>query len=214
MKVQCSFQEGSTNILIFTLDEEPWKKGHKAIFGYPFSFPSHCRTIQELEVCFNETEQKRALYYALKRLSVRGYSIAQMQKLLKQKLVSNEGIEHVIEECLRIGYLNDQAWMESIIRMQRARFKGPEAIRRKLRLSGIPEEQINQALASFKTNENQQQQILDLLGKKYKSRDLKNKRERDKVIAALMRRGFDWEAIRQVCFSRNDFSNDSVNEID
>jgi regulatory protein len=194
MKVACRLRENSRDILEIFLDNELWKQAHKSIIGLRPSLP-HEVSLADLEEAFTALERKGALCHAMKKLAMKSYSTFEMRRILEEKLVSSEMVEQVIEDCIQRGYLNDGLWLESFVSNQTARRKGPGAIRQKLRLKGVPLDQIEGILSSMQTKEGQQEQITYLLKTRYKSRRLKEKKERDKVIASLMRRGFDLNEI-------------------
>ena len=68
--------------------------------------------------------------YALRLLSMRNYHSAVLRRKLEQKGFSDESSERVINDCKRMGFLNDD---EAILREFRRGY-GPRYIEFKLRL--------------------------------------------------------------------------------
>lgn len=134
-------------------------------------------------------KEKNAKSTALWLLSIKNRSLLELRKKLSLKGFSIEEVDEAIEACQRMGYLSDES--EAKRRTERLARKGygPQMIRLKLRQAGldIPKE----------VNIDQVAQIKELL----KKTTWKRKTESQK-IAALQRRGFSGEAIREViCIS-------------
>ena len=144
-------------------------------------------------MCIRDSSGARR--YALMRLSMKSHSIYELRDQLEQKGMSAGIIEQVIEEFIKQGYLNDQEWVDAFIRGQQSRHTGPRSIQRKLRQKGISEDQIREALLRAGLKENQGCQIKKLLTARYKSKDLNDLKQKQKVIAALIRKGFDLDEI-------------------
>jgi regulatory protein len=139
-----------------------------------------------------DDEYKRARQYALKRLAAQSYHSALLGKLLMRKEFPPEIISRVIQECRRAGFLNDTLWVENFIKSRQNRY-GLPLILAQLRSKGISIEELPQE----HDKDTELTAIHKLLKSRYRTRDLKNYQERQKVIAALMRKGFGWEAIRE-----------------
>ena len=127
--------------------------------------------------------------YVYNKLARRSYPSSELRHLLCEQAAANDLIERVIDECQSHGYINDEEWTERFIASQARRGKGPHVIKQKLRAKGV--EVKTEGIASDQTA-----QIQELLTTKYRTRDLQNPKERQKVAASLVRRGFDFEAIR------------------
>lgn len=133
--------------------------------------------------------------YALKRLASQSLLSDSLARSLKERLVSKSAIDAVIDELKSLGWLNDTLWTESFVRVQTSKKVGPRAIAQKLASKGVRGERLEAAMGEALGDEEQKQQILSLLKGKYKSRNLRDFKERQKVVAALIRRGFDLSLI-------------------
>lgn len=129
--------------------------------------------------------------YAMRRLAAQHLLSDALARSLKERFVSSLAIEAVISALTDLGGLNDQAWTESFVRVQSSRKVGPRAIAQKLAAKGVRGERLREALGEVLDEEGQKEQILQLLQGRFKARDLCDPRERQKVIAALVRRGFE-----------------------
>ncbi len=141
------------------------------------------------------TQAKR---YALKRLSERALYSGELSKCLKERLVASQTIEQVIQGCRELGLLNDDEWIEAFIRGHLRRRHSLRTIAWKLQAKGVPAATAKRVTQAHNDTSNDKESIQHLLTTRYRSRDLTNRRERDKVIASLMRKGFSFDAIRDV----------------
>jgi regulatory protein len=180
MTLTCGLKAGSKQILIVSLNGEPYAEAHTAIFGKNPKFKS----VEE----FREEEYRGAKRYALKRLSMQAMLSTALSDALRERLVSESVIEKVISECLESGYIDDKEWVDAFVRGQKRKRVGPEMIRMKLVQKGVDpslmEEEVDESA-----------QIRDLLESRFRNRNLRDYKEKQKVIAALMRKGYHLGAI-------------------
>lgn len=134
---------------------------------------------------------EKAWSYALWRLSRQSYLTRNLDKLLERKGAEPEVRKAVIEKLTRLKYLDDEAWAASFVRIKQSQAQGPKKIALLLRSKGLtPPENLGEV--------DQAEQIKHLLKTRYSKRNLADGKERQKVIAALLRRGFSWDAIQGV----------------
>lgn len=134
---------------------------------------------------------EKAWSYALWRLSRQSYLTRNLDKLLERKGAEADVRKAVIEKLTRLKYLDDEAWAASFIRIKQSQAQGPKKIALLLRSKGLkPPENLGEV--------DQEEQIKHLLKTRYSRRDLSDVKERQKVIAALFRRGFSWESIQTI----------------
>lgn len=158
----------------------------------------------------NSGEFQKAWNYALRRLASKSYHSTRLSKLMGQNGFPHECIERVLDRCRAQGLIQDQEWVENSIRSQQKRLKGPRMIRQSLRFKGISQEEID---SSFKQEEPvegeegerdggvSQVELIQALLKKKRVDASKIKTDpklRQRVIALLVRRGFEFEAISEV----------------
>lgn len=176
-------------------DGEPWRDVHMSIFGRRPSLPQGCQTQTQFEEEFRTLECLLAKRYALKRLSTQAMLSTRLSRSLKERLVSENAIEIVIYELRELGLLNDKEWVASFVRVQTSRRVGPRAIAQKLAGKGVRGGNVAEALDGMWDPAEQKKGIRHLLNTRYAKRNLKDPRERQKVIASLARRGFELSEI-------------------
>lgn len=180
-------KEGRREILSLLLDEEPWREIHTSIFGRQPKFASQEQFLTQ--------EPARVKLYITRKLTNRAYTSFELRKLLKEKLVPSSVIDCVLPEFQY--YVDDAAWLENFITSQLHKKSGPKAISMKLKVKGIPEHAYTELLRQLAAPENQQEQIMTLLATRYKKLDLSQYKDKQKAVGALMRRGFDFEVIKE-----------------
>ncbi len=186
MQVSVVPAERQRSVLIILVDEEECRHIHTDIYGNPPPLP-FVPTREALIDTLNQLERQGARKYVFNKLARRSYPSAELEKLLIDRLVSEQTITSILNECKQNGYINDQEWTERFIAGQVRKGHGPHLIQQKLRAKGV---------SAQTPPDDQNQQIQTLLQTKYRNKDLKNPKERQKVTASLARRGFDFEAIR------------------
>lgn len=161
----------------------------------------------------DELEYKKAKRYAYRRLAAQNVCSNDLIRLLSKKLFSKNIIDKIVKELQDLGYINDQAWLESFVRVQQDRKVGPKVMAQKLKLKGFSRDQIADVLHN--QSQNEAPMIQALIQKKYASKNLKEYKEKNKVIAALVRKGFSLDEILRVISSftkRNKRDYNNIND--
>lgn len=180
------------------INEDVWGEIHTSVFGRHPALPKECDSIEEFSQIFGPLEYKMAKLYVIRRLSAQNLPSTVLSKALKDRLISDQTIERVIEGFQRDGYLNDVEWTNGFVQQQLSRKLGPRAIASKLMNKGLPKEQIEDSLQLMGSESQQKDSIVQLLATKYKKRNLADFKEKQKVIASLARRGFNFSLIMEV----------------
>ncbi len=205
MKVEIGLIDKYKNTYPLIIEENVWHTVHLSIFGKSPSFPDASE--EELNNRFELLEYKGAKAFVLRRISQKNYHSQELIAALAKRNVSKDIALRIVSEFLAQGYLNDSGWLTSFVRIMRAQRFGFNAIMLKLRHKGISKEEALAAIEIFQEAEseedNSKSSIEQLLNSRYRSRDLSDRKERDKVIAALMRKGYDLNDIFEVLKSRN-----------
>jgi len=178
---------GQPYILTLTHDNEPWRDVHVFIFGK--------KPALNLET-FSKIEYEKARIYALRKLAQKNYASFELEKSLKKCLVSAVTIQRIITEFVQSGYIDDEAWIAQFVKYLIGRKYGPAVIRQKLLLKGIDRDRADKITAGLNRRD-ALEGVLKLLNSKYKNRNFEDFKEKQKVIAALMRKGFEFELINQ-----------------
>ena len=182
------------DVLHLSVGESFYREIHVSIFG---KHPKIRFCEENAEEQFSAKEFERARYFVFKRLSQRGYSSFELRNQLQERLVSEQGVEQVLAECFRLGYLDDEVWIEQFIREQKLRKTGPKMIAAKLYKKKVPRSFFEPFLENLLTLEEQKEAIDRLLATRFRLRNLDDFKEKNKIFAALQRKGFTVEAIKQ-----------------
>jgi len=183
-----SFKHEPKGVIEVFIDEEHWGKIHASIFG---KFPKfQAASLEEFESAFQEIEYRKAYPFALKQLTLKSMCSYELDKALSKKCVTKETREKILETCMRAGYLNDERFAESYIQSCQRQKLSMKAITFKMRNKGFSDLEVKKALSNSFSTESEKESILRLLETRYKSRDLSQPKVRNKVIGALMRKGF------------------------
>lgn len=184
---------GQSRFILY-LDGEPWRDLHTAIFGRKPQLPEFARSLEEFKEHFAELEYQLAKKYAFKRLARQPMLSVALSRAMKERLISEQVIEKVIQESLSLGFLNDSEWTSSFVRGRSGRY-GPRSIAQKLASKGIRGEELEEALKGEWDREKQKKCVTHLLQTRYGKRNLSVYKEKQKVIASLIRKGFDLSII-------------------
>ena len=139
---------------------------------------------------------ERAHERALRFLSYRPRSRAEVERYLQDKGVPPEDVAQVLERLSRVGLINDEEFARFWV-SNREQFspRSPYALRRELRQKGVPEEIIAQALAEV----DEEKSAYRAAQKRYRRwAGLDYDTFRRKLGDYLVRRGFSYEVVRSV----------------
>ena len=139
-----------------------------------------------------EEDYRRALDAAAKQLSYRALSISQLRDKLLEKGHEEQAADYAIAWLTERGMLNDRIFAESLVRTYTARGCGKMRIRQELTRRGVDRETADEVLEDFSADSGK---LVSLLDKRLKG-DLSDRKEIDKAVAFLQRRGFSWQEIR------------------
>ena len=137
---------------------------------------------------------------ALRLLSTKDRSQAELRKELARRGHGEEAIAATVERCRRWGYLDDGRLAGQIVTESLGRRKlGPARVRRTLRERGIDEATAASALANSRLDEpSLVEQALAALKPKLRSYGrLEPQVARRRMVAFLQRRGFDFATVRK-----------------
>lgn len=145
----------------------------------------------------NEVVLKRAKLRALHLLNDMGRTEAQ----LRQKLRQNNYPEDIIEEAMAyvesFGYVNDNDYARNYIDSRKDK-KSKKELFAKLLQKGIEREVIEIALEECYEEKDAKGAIEEILQKKRYCPESADKKETQKILGYLTRKGFKYEDIRQV----------------
>lgn len=132
----------------------------------------------------------------------------ELRQKLQDRGYSQEEIDEAVSFLMEYGYVNDAAYAERYIR-SRASCKSRRILRMELEKKGVAREVIDQELEEDRIDE--KAQIRRFLGKKgYQPGEDSDPAKKRKIMAALARRGYPYDAIRSVMGELEEDSFDSL----
>ena len=129
---------------------------------------------------------------ALELLSRKPQSRRELTRKLNEWGAGPEEADAVCDRMEELGYLNEAAYAARIVEVYSARGFGEKKLRDELYRRGVPREEWDEALARVEVST---QAIDDFLQKKLTGWT-GDRKQLQKVTAALARRGFSWSDIR------------------
>ncbi len=115
----------------------------------------------------------------------------EVEQHLARKGIDEKSIEQAVQALEEYSYLDDAAYVREFVRSYAERL-GAGAIRRKLAEKGVPQ----QVIEELEQRTSLQRAVAEKLRRKYRTEPEQARRR--KMFAALCRRGFSYEDIRQV----------------
>lgn len=173
-------QEGPT-VDVRTFDESPYATG-KPI------------TERELDRLLELSEYNRARERALYLLGLRDYACKELEKKLLTE-ARPQIAEQVVRRLGEVGLLDDERYAERMAQsMSRTKHYPKRRVAQELRRRGVDGETADGAVEELACEDFEQ--ALALIEKKYYNK-MTDRDCREKVMAALVRRGFSYDAIRR-----------------
>ena len=164
-----------------TLDESPYRVGTDI-------------TDEQLEALLTKSQYNRARERALYLLGLRDYACSELEKKLYTE-ATPEIAAAVVERLCEVGLLDDARYAARLARHLTEYKQYPRRrVEQELRHRGIDAATVCDAVSALEGEDFQQ--ALALLEKKYYNK-MKSPEDRQRVIAALARRGFTYTAIRR-----------------
>lgn len=203
MQITCKPHPERQSILTVYCDGSHWREIHTSVFGRKPLLPEHCTSLEDFSEQFATFEHRGVKNYCLRRLSMQSMLSTALKRSLKERLVPEAVIRKVIDELLELRFINDEEWAASFVRSQSSRKVGPRAIAQKLAQKGVRGEKLELALEKSWDVNDQKTMILSLLKSKYAKKDLTDFKEKQKVVASLIRKGFDLSVIFSCIPQRN-----------
>ena len=140
---------------------------------------------------------KRVRLRAMHLLNQMDRTEQQLRTKLKQNGYTDYMVDQALEYVKSFGYINDSGYTERFI-MSRMKKKSRKEIYAALCQKGIDKETIDQAMEECYAEDGEQEAIKDLIRKKRFDIENSDYKEKEKIYAYLMRKGFSYESVRQV----------------
>lgn len=149
----------------------------------------------QFEVFLLERSYPYALDKAISLLACRARTEKEIVDALRQNAYPEQTIARVMARLHEEGYVNDAAFAEQWVNARTVKGMGAHRIRQELRLKGVSQEEIDNALNS--TDENDLlETAVKMAEKAARGKTLSDSSDRQKVIAALVRRGYDFSTAK------------------
>lgn len=149
----------------------------------------------QFEVFLLERSYPYALDKAISLLACRARTEKEIVDALRQNAYPEQTIARVMARLHEEGYVNDAAFAEQWVNARTVKGMGARRIRQELRLKGVSQEEIDNALNSTDKNDLLETAV-KMAEKAARGKTLSDSSDRQKVIAALVRRGYDFSTAK------------------
>lgn len=149
---------------------------------------------EEAERILREDGKKYALSCALKFLSYRMRTERELRDKLKEKEICAEAADAAVEKLKEIGYLDDAGFAELYAQELLQKY-GRRAAMQKLIRKGVPRDIAQETLGGM----DQEESVIDgyVARLKQKHAGEEANKAKQKIIRALMAKGFDYEDVKR-----------------
>lgn len=165
------------------LRERPYKS------GMPFDR-------QSFDVFLRERSYPFALEKAVSQLATRARTEKEIVDCLKKNAYPEQTIARVMARLQELGCINDADFAAQWTAARASKGLGSRRIRMELRQKGVDQAEIEQALSAVDDDE-LLSGALKAAQKAARGKDLASPADRQKVLAALARRGYDFSLAKQ-----------------
>ena len=191
MRIEWQIKVEDPRFLELKLNGAVWREVHKASFARKLSSLKACATQEALREAFFKLECSVSQLSALRLLAKRDYFTAEMRKRLKDKKLSQRAVDHALEKCHALGYLDDERLTSLYASSLKRKGKGPRYIAQKLKerlgyLPNIPRDP-----------EEEREAIVQLLKRRFSHLSRDGEKEKAKAVRFLLGRGFELGEIVQ-----------------
>jgi len=167
------------------------KKFSKRLFGKYFKDLKEFENEDQVDQWLVEIESKTVQKQAYFLLSYKSYP----SHLLLQKLI-DVGIRKSIaqkqlDECIKLGYVNDSAFLEHLIKKEKMRGFGSRYIKSKLLSKNFSRQLVEVMLEKGASKDEEKKSIISIYEK------LKNKKNERQIYQYLLRKGFEAQLIQE-----------------
>lgn len=154
-------------------------------------------TYDDLNSLLYEDLKIKAMRKSLSLLSYKPRTEKEMRDKLKDNEYDHEIIDVTVDKLIGLGYINDYDYAISFIESRMSAY-GMYRIKSDLYRKGISSETLDRAISDSDTDQNDE--IREIFLKKLKSCDgLTNEKRYNRVMSFMLRKGFDFRSINQLC---------------
>lgn len=165
------------------LRERPYKS------GMPFDR-------QAFDLFIRERSYPFALEKAISQLASRARTEKEIVACLRRNAYPEATIARVMARLHEAGYINDADFAAQWTAARASRGLGSRRIRMELRQKGVDQAEIDQALAEV-DDDDMMSGAINAARKASRGKDISSPADRQKILAALARRGYDFSIAKQ-----------------
>ena len=187
-RVRIFFDDGSSFLLLNSMYQERPLEINQEI------------DVSEFSDWITVRQYRSALEKAVAMLAVRARSSIEISQKLHQIGYTQETIEMVLYKLNKEDFLNDQDFANQWVQYRAEKKIGSRKIAQELKIKGITGEEAEKALA-FLSDDIQLENAV-LLARKVLKRlnpGEESRKKGQKIIAAIVRRGYEWDIAREAC---------------
>ena len=140
---------------------------------------------------------KRAKLRAMHLLNDMARTEAQLRQKLKQNGYPEDVVDAATAYVKSFGYINDEAYIQNFVESKRGK-KSRKEIYALLGQKGLDMETVEEVLDKVYEEHSDREAIREILRKKHWNPEEADVKERQKIYACLVRKGFRYDDIRQV----------------
>lgn len=159
---------------------------------------------EEIKDLKKDDERAKVMNRAFLYLARRNHAEKELRYKLLKKFPRGALIEKTIERLKELGYINDEKFARDWIEYRlNGKPRGRILIRRELLAKGVNVELVEKILDLVYNRDRERKELVRILDLR-KNRYAKDKKQRNKLISYLLRRGFLWEDIKDKMESEED----------
>ncbi|MBQ7887774.1 MAG: regulatory protein RecX [Clostridia bacterium] len=151
---------------------------------------------QAFELFLKERSYPFALEKSVALLASRARTEKEIVDCLRKNAYPEAAIAKVMARLHEAGYINDADFAAQWTAARASKGLGSRRIRMELRQKGVDQTQIDQALSAMDDND-MMSGAIKAAQKAARGKDLSSPADRQKILAALARRGYDYALARQ-----------------
>lgn len=154
-----------------------------------------------------DVTREKVLDTAFRILTRRGHSRSELEMKLKKKEYQEELIVSVLDECERLGFVNDVEFARQYCEELKYRKYGERKIQMYMIKKGLDRDLIQSTIEEFDSVDDQFERAIEALSKKMRSlsRESDPWKKREKAYRFLVSRGFSGGVVSKV-IDETDFS--------
>lgn len=151
---------------------------------------------QAFDTFIRERSYPFALEKAITQLAARARTEKEIVDSLRKNAYPEETIAKVMARLHEAGYINDADFAAQWTASRASKGLGTRRIRMELRQKGVDQQEIDRALSEMNDDELMQGALM-AAQRAARGKDISSPADRQKILAALARRGFDFSIAKQ-----------------